>query len=182
MIEGQRVEQVKKFKYLGSMITEDARCIEDVKQRIGMAKDAFSKRRELLTKSMSKELKKRMVKTLVWPVALYGCETWTIRREEMDRLDAFEMWIWRRMEKVSWKDKKTNEEVLKSIGEKISFVKTVVKRKKNWIGHIMRGDSLLKRVLEERMEGKRPRGRPRIGMRDEVTEGSYVNIKRRAED
>ena len=59
------MEQVKKLKYLGSMITEDARCIKDVKQQIGMAKDAFSKRRELLTKSMSKELKKRMVNTLV---------------------------------------------------------------------------------------------------------------------
>ena len=65
IVEGQRVEQVKRFKYLGSLITEDERCIEDVKQRIGMAKDAFNKRRELLTRSMSKGLKKRMIKTLV---------------------------------------------------------------------------------------------------------------------
>ena len=84
IVEGQRVEQVERFKYLGSVITEDGRCIEDVKQRIGMAKDAFNKRKELLTKSMSKSLKKRMIKRLVWPVALYGYETWTMKKEVID--------------------------------------------------------------------------------------------------
>ena len=182
IVERQRVEQVKRFKYLGSLITEDGRCIEDVKQRIGMAKDAFNKRRELLTRSMSKGLKKRMIKTLVWPVALYGSETWAMKKEVMDRLEAFEMWIWRRMEKISWKDLKTNDEVLLLVGEERNLVKTIEKRKKNWIGHIVRGNGLLKLVLEGRMEGKRPRGRPRIGMIDELKEGSYVNMKRRAED
>jgi hypothetical protein len=181
-LDGQRIEQVKKFKYLGSVITDDGRCIEDVKTRIGMAKDAFNKRKELLTKRMSKEIKKRMVKTLVWPVAMYGCETWTMRKEENDRLNAFEMWVWRRMEKVSWRDKKTNEEILISVGEKRSFVETIVRRKKNWIGHIVRGDGLLKHVLEGRMEGKRPRGRPRLGMIDDLKEGSYAEMKRRAQD
>ena len=66
IVEGQRVEQVERFKYLGCVITEDGRCIEDVKQRICMAKDAFNKRKELLTKSMSKGLKKRMIRTFVW--------------------------------------------------------------------------------------------------------------------
>lgn len=181
-VEGQRVEQVRKFKYLGTTIAEDGRCLDDVKQRIGMAKEAFNKRKELMTKRMSKDVKKRMVKTLVWPVALYGCETWTMRKEEIDKLNAFEMWVWRRMEKIKWADKKTNEEVLSSVGEERSFVETVVKRKKNWIGHIVRGDGLLKHVLEGRMEGKRPRGRPRMGMIDDLKEGSYVSMKRRAEE
>ena len=87
------IEQVRNSKCLGAMISEDGRCIDDVKGRIGMAKEAFNKRKELLTKSMNKDIKKRMVKSLVWPVALYGCETWTMRKEEMDRLAAFEMWI-----------------------------------------------------------------------------------------
>src|SRR3981189_2535758 len=106
IVEGQRVEQVKTFKYLGSVIAEDGRCMDDIKQRIGCAKDAFSKRKELLTKSMNKDLKKRIVKTLVWPVALYGCETWVMNKETMERLEAFEMWVWRRLEKVSWEEKK----------------------------------------------------------------------------
>jgi len=181
-VDGKRVEQVKRFKYLGSLISEDGRCIEEVKQRIGMAKDAFNKRRELLTKSMSKGLKKRMIKTLVWPVALYGSETWTMTKEVRDKLEAFEMWLWRRMEKISWKDLKTNDEVLHLVEEERNIVITIEKRKKNWIGHIVRGNSLLKLVLEGRMEGKRPRGRQRIGMIDELKEGSYVSMKRRAED
>ena len=161
--EGQRVEKVKKCKHLGSVISEDGRCIEDVKQGIGMATDAFNKKKDLLTKSMSKNIRKRMVKTLVWPAATYGCETRIMRKEERDRLEAFEMWCWRRMEKVSWKDKKTNEEVLNSVGEERSFVGIVLKRKKNWIGNIVRGNRLLKQVIEGRMEGRRPRGRPRMG-------------------
>ena len=123
-----------------------------------------------------------MVKTLVWPVAMYGCETWTLRKEENNRLSAFEMWAWRKLEKVSYLDKKTNEEVLSSAGEERSFVDAIVKRKKNWIGHVVRGEGLLKQVLEGRMEGQRPRGRPRMGMIDDIKEGSYVKMKRRAEN
>src|SRR5438445_10076702 len=81
MIDGQKVEQVKTFKYLGSVTAEDGRCINDIKQRIGCAKDAFNKRKELLSKSMNKVLKKRLVKVLVWPVVLYGCETWVMKKE-----------------------------------------------------------------------------------------------------
>ena len=72
--------------------------MEDVKVRIGMAKDAFNKRRELMTKSFSVDVKKRLIKSLVWPVAMYASETWTMRNEEVDRIDAFEMWAWRSME------------------------------------------------------------------------------------
>ena len=64
-----------------------------------------------------------MVKTLVWPVVLYGCETWTMRKEEINRSNALEMWVWRRMEKVSWMDKRTNEQVLSSMNEKRSLIK-----------------------------------------------------------
>ena len=98
------------------------------------------------------------------------------------KLSAFEMWVWRRMEKVSWRDKKTNEQVLHDVNEKRSLLEEVLKRKKNWIGHVVRGEGLLKQVMEGRMEGKRPRGRPRIGMIDDLIENSYVEMKRRAEN
>ena len=89
-VEGQSVEQVHKFRYLGSLISEDyGRCSDDGKTRIGMAKDAFNKRKELLTRSVRVDLRKRLFKTLVWPVVLYGCETWTMRKEEIDRLEEF---------------------------------------------------------------------------------------------
>src|SRR5687768_3306303 len=91
IVDGQRVEQVTKFRYLGSLLAEDGRCLEDVKTRIGMAKDASNKRQELLVKNFSKDIKKLMIKTLVWPMAVPGCETWTMTKELINRLNAFEM-------------------------------------------------------------------------------------------
>ena len=109
LVNGQAIERVSRFKYMGSVVSEDGRSSEAVKERIILAKDAFSKRRELLTKRMSRSLKKKMIKTLIWPVALYSCETWTLRKEEILRLDAFEMWLWRRMEKIKRTDKISNK-------------------------------------------------------------------------
>ena len=87
------------------------------------------------------------------------------------------------MERISWTEKITNEEVLRRVGEKRSMVETIVRRKKNWIGHIMRGDALMKEVMEGKMEGKRGRGRKRIGMIDELMENKqYGDLKRRAEE
>src|SRR5919106_4839747 len=105
-----------------------------------------------------------------------------LKEGEIDRMNVLEMWIWRRMERVSWSEKKTNEQVLREVKEERSLLENVVKRKKNWIGHIVRGEGLLKHVMEGRMEGKRGRGRPRLGMISDLKEGSYVNMKRRAED
>ncbi len=91
VIDGKQVAQVDRFKYLGAVMTQDGECTAAVKERIGMAKDAFNKRKELLKKSFSRGLKKRLVKCLIWPVALYGCETWTLRKSEKDKLEAFEI-------------------------------------------------------------------------------------------
>src|SRR5580698_10282718 len=172
VIDGQLVEQVNKFQYLESMMTEDGRCTTEVKGRIAMAKDAFSKRKELLSRNMSRAVRKKIIKTVVCMVALYGSETWALKKDEIQRLNALEMWIWRRMEKVSYKNRKTNEEVLDIVGEERSLIETIVRRKKNWIGHILR-EGLLKDVIEGRMEGKPPRGRKRIGMLDDLKEESY---------
>src|SRR6476619_2646248 len=181
-VESQSVEQVSKFRYLGSLISEDGRCLDNVKTRFGMAKDAFNKRKELLTRSFRVDLRKSLVKTLVWPVVLYGCETWTMRKEEINRLNAFEMWVWRRMGKISWMDKRTNEQVVSSMNEKRSLIKTIWDRKKNWIGHVVKGDGRMKLVLEERMEGKSQRGRQGVGMIDDVLDETYGGIKRKAEN
>ena len=87
------------------------------------------------------------------------------------------------MEGVSWQDKVTNEEVLSIVGEERAIIRTIMNRKKNWIGHILRTPGLMRDVIEGRMEGKRPRGRRRKGMLDELLDGqSYQEMKRRAED
>ena len=83
-----------------------------------------------MTKRFTKSVKKRIVKTLIWSVAMYACKTWTLRTKEIDRLNALEMWIWRRVEKVSWLEKKTNEHVLHEVREK-KFLGKSSRRKKN---------------------------------------------------
>jgi len=177
-----KVEQVKQFKYLGAMVTEDGRCEQDIKCRIAMAKQAFVKRKKVLCSNMSMALRVRLAKTLVWPVMMYGSETWILKKEEKRRLEAFEMWIWRRMAKVSWMDRKTNEEVLKMVGEERKLLDVMLDRKKNWIGHVLRGDGLMLEVMEARMEGKRGRGRKRIGMLEELMVESYEEMKRKAQN
>jgi len=182
-INGEQLEQVDKFCYLGSVVTQDAKCHTEIRRRIGIGKDAFYKRKELLRGKLNRNLKKRMVKTLVWSVVLYGSETWTLRKEDIRRIEAFEMWIWRRMERVSWKEHKTNEEILQKVGEERSLLKTIRERQRKWIGHIMRGDSLLRDIFERRMEGRRKRGRPRTMLLDWTMEkNGYSKMKKRAQD
>ena len=122
---------IKGFKYLGSVITEDRRSRSDVKTRIAMAKVAFNKRKELLTKELTMKLKTRMVKVLVWPVVLYGCETWTLLQDEINRLQALEMWLWSGLKKIRWSDRISHDEVLTIVNEKGFLIKTITKRKKN---------------------------------------------------
>ena len=132
---------------------------------------------------MGRKVKKKIVKAIVWSVALYGAETWTLRKNEVRWIEAFETWVWRRMEKISWREHITNEEVMARVGETRQLVDIIARRKKNWIGHILRGEGMLKEVIEGRMLGKRPRGRKRIGMLDELQEKeSYGDMKRRAQD
>ena len=121
-IDGKRLEQVTSFRYLGALISEDGRCIQDVKGRVGMGKEAFNRIKGLLTTSLNLWIRKRMVKVLVWPVVLYGCETRTMRKEEMDRLKAFEKWGCKKMSKVIWSDRKTNEKVHGLMGEKRNMI------------------------------------------------------------
>jgi hypothetical protein len=87
------------------------------------------------------------------------------------------------MEKVSWTDKITNEEILRKVGEQRSIIKTIMNRKKNWIGHVLRGDNLLKEVIEGRLDGKRAKGKPRTGMLGDIMKGiNYEQLKRKAWD
>jgi len=106
----------------------------------------------------------------------------SLKKKETHRLRALEMWKWRRIERIKWKDMKTNEWVQNAVGKRRKIVETIVNRKINWIGHILRSDGLFKDVLKGRMEGKRTRGRRRIGMIDELMEGTYRQMKKRAED
>ncbi|XP_073956518.1 uncharacterized protein [Choristoneura fumiferana] len=106
----------------------------------------------------------------IWSIALYGCETWTLTQNDRARLEAFEMWCWRRMKGISWMERKTNEEVLRMVEERRTILNTIDARRGNMIGHLIRHDDFFKTILEEKIEGKRGRGRPRRSYIDQIKE------------
>jgi len=93
------------------------------------------------------------VKCYIWSIALYGAETWTLRAVDKKHLESFEMWRWRRMEKISWTDHVRNEQVLLRFKEQMNILLEIRKRKANWIGHILRRNCLLQRVIEGKIQG-----------------------------
>ncbi|KAJ4441534.1 hypothetical protein ANN_11390 [Periplaneta americana] len=117
-------------------------------------------------------------------VGLYEAETWTLRRSEEKRIEAFEMWIWRRMERVKWTERITNEAVLERVGEERMMLKLIRKRKRIWLGHWLRRNCLLKNALEVMMNGRRARVRRRYQMIDDIKilYGSNDETKRNAEN
>ena len=134
----------------------------------------------LLTKSLNQTLKKRLAKSLVWSVLLYGSEAWTLKKDDIRRLESFEMWVWRRMEKISWTERVRNEEVLRRVGEERTLINTIWRRKARWTGHVIRSEGLLRTVIEGRAEGKRPRGRKRMMMLDDIKQGQTYHAMKRA--
>jgi hypothetical protein len=152
-----------------------------------MAKAAFNKKRALFTSTLDLELRKKLGKCYVWSIALYGAETWTLRAVDQKHLESFEMWCWRRMEKISWTDHVRNEDVLLRVEEQRNILHEIRKRKANWIGHILRRNCLLQWVIEGKIQGgievTRRRGRRRRMLRDDLKERrEYSHLKEEAPD
>jgi hypothetical protein len=117
-----------------------------------MAKAAFNKKRVLFTSTLDLELRKKLMKCYVWSIALYGAEIWTLRAVDQKHLESFEMWCWRRMEKISWTDHVRKGEVLLRVKEQRNILHEIRKRKANWFGHILRRNCLLQRVIEGKIK------------------------------
>jgi hypothetical protein len=147
MIDQKQTENVESFKYLGSMLTNDGSCTCEIKCRVAMAKATFNKKRTLFTSTLNLKLRKKLVKCYIWSTALYGAETLTIRAVDQKHLESFEMWCWRRMEKISLTDHVRNEEKQRNILHEIN------QRKANWNGHVLRTNCLLQRVIEGKIKG-----------------------------
>ena len=182
----EMLTEVDQFCYLGSKITSDCRSNADIKSRLAQARNAFLKKRDLLRSSIDLNVRKSFLKVFVWSVALYGSETWTISPVEKRRIEAFEMWCYRRMLKVRWVDKVLNEEVLRRVDEKRSLWRHLTKRRDRLVGHILRHEGLVNMVLEGSVWGKNGVGRPRLEYSKQIQEdvgcSSYVEMKRLAPD
>ena len=161
-VDNTNLEQVHQFKYLGTQITEDAKTETEFQCRISIAKAKFSSMSSILTsRQLKMPLKLRVLNCYIMSIFTYGCEAWTLTEVLENKVDAFEMWCLRRMGKISWKDRVTNIEVLERMNTERSLLRSIKQRQLRYFGHLKRQNSFLTHALEGKLEGKRPRGRPR---------------------
>ena len=148
--------------YLGHLVTEDGRCEKEIQRRMAIARGAFENLATSLTsRNINIPTRYRLAKCYVWSTLLYGVETWTLTEILSNKIEALEMWILRRMLRITWKDKKSNKEVLKMAKTERSLLQIIKKRKMVYFGHIIRRNTLQRQLLEGKITGKRGRGRPR---------------------
>ena len=176
--KGEQIRQVQKFKYLGYTLTSDGKCRTEIKKRIVIAKASFQKMSTILkNRNISFSTKLRVLKTYVWSILLYGCETWTITAETKKNLEAAEMWFYRRMLRISWKERRTNESILEETNQERSLINTIRKRQLKFLGHICRHKGLEFLSLTGKIEGTRSRGRQRITFLDSLSSSVTGNNK-----
>ena len=121
--------------------------------------------------------KVRLVKAMVFPVVMYGCESWTVKKAEHQRIDAFELWCWRRLLRVPWTARRSNQCILKEISPGISLEGMMLKLKLQYFGHLMRrADSFEKTLMLEKIEGRRRRGRQRMRWLDGITDSTDMGL------
>ena len=171
LIDGIRIKQSSSFVYLGSTITQDARCNREVEKRIMIAKSAFNNMKTLLKNSnLGIQTRVRALKTYVWSTLTYGSETWTLNKVLINKIRAAEMWFYRRMLRISWVDRVTNEEVLERVGQGRALLGTIKRRQMEFLGHIIRREKLEHLCLTGMIEGRRARGRQRRKFLDAIME------------
>ena len=121
--------------------------------------------------------KVRLVKAMVFPVVMYGCESWTVKKAECQRIDAFELWCWGRLLRVPWTARRSNQSILKEINPGISLAEMMLKLKLQYFGHLMRRvDSLEKTLMLGGIGGRKRRGRPRMRWLDGITDSMDVSL------
>ena len=140
---------MRDFIFLGSKITADGDCSHEIKRRLLLGRkvvinlDSILKRRDITL-----PIKVHLVKAMVFPVVMYGCESWTVKKTEHQRIDAFELWCWKRLSRVPWTAGRSNQSILKEIHPKYSLEGLMLKLKRQCFGHLMqRSDSLEKTLM-----------------------------------
>jgi hypothetical protein len=172
-INGEHIENVEEFEYLGSLITWDNNCSKEIRRRINKATGAMANLKHMWnTKKLKVESKIKLLTTCVFSVLLYASETWTLKEADKQKLLAFEMRCYRRILKIHWKDMVRNVDIRKQLGAYETIIDVIKKRKLRLFGHICRMDNsrLLKHVVFSRINGKSRRGRPCREWLDDITD------------
>ena len=137
-IDGKTVEIVSDFILGGSKITADGDCSHEIKRRLLLGRKVMTDLDSILkSRDITLPTKVRLIRAMVFPVVMYGCESWTVKKAECQRMDAFELWCWRRLLRVPWTARRSNQSILKNISPGISLEGTMLKLKLQYFGHLM---------------------------------------------
>ena len=171
-IDGETVETVADFIFLSSKITADGDCSHEIKRHLLLGRKVMTNLDSILkSRDINLPTKVPLVKAMVFPVVMYGCESWTVKKAERRRIDAFELWCWRRLLRFPWTSRRSNQSILEEISPGCSLDRLMLKLKLQYFGHLMRRvDSLEKTLMLGGIGSRRRRGRQRMRWLDGITD------------
>ena len=171
-------ETVADFTFLDSKITADGDCSHEIKRRLLLGRKVMTNLDSVFkSRDITLSTKVCLVKATVFTVVMYGCESWTVKKAECQRIDAFEVWCWRRLLRVPWTASRSNQSILKEISPGCSLEGLMLKLKLQYFGHLMqRPDSLEKTLMLGGIGGRRRRGRQRMRWLDGITDSMDMSL------
>ena len=179
-INGKTMETVTDFIFLGSKITADGDCSHEIKRRLLLGRKVMTNLDSILkSRDIILPTKVRIVIAMVFPVVMYGCEGWTIKKAERQWTDAFELWCWRRLLRVPWAARRSNQSILKEINPEYSLEGLMLKLKFQYFGHLMWGaDTLEKTLMLAKIEGRRRQGQQRMRWWNGITDSMDLSLNK----
>ena len=178
--DGETMETVKGFILGGSKITADGDCSHEIKRRLLPGRKVMTNLDSILkSRDITLPTKVCLVKAMVFPVVMYGCESWTVKKAECQKIDDFELWCWRRLLRVPWTARWSNQSILKEISPGCSLEGLMLKLKLQYFGHLMWRVDLLEKTLElEKIEGGRRKGWQRVRWLDGITNSMDMSLSK----
>ena len=177
---GRQWKQCQTLSFLRSKITAYGNCSHETKRHLLLGRKVMTNLHSILkSRDITLPTKVRLVKAMVFPVVMYGCESWTVKKAESQRIDAFELWCCRRLLRVPWTARRSNQFILKEISPGCSLERLMLKLKLHYFGHLMRRvDSLEKTVMLGRIGGRRRRRQQRMRWLDGITNSKDMSLSK----
>ena len=177
---GETVETVANVIFLGSKITAHGDCSHEIKRRLLLGREVMPNLDSIFkSRDITLPTKVHLVKAMVFPVVMYGCESWTIKKSQRWRIDSFELWHLRRLLRVPWTARRSNQSILKEISPEYSLEELILKLKLQYFGHLMqRPDSLEKTLMLGKIKGRRRRGQQRVRWLDGITNSMDMHLSK----